>query len=225
MNVNAASDDSDENPEGPGDAAQLSYEERVQHFTAGYDNSQSIARFLDAKASAVIGIIPVVLGLSIGVLNWLGPLLGYQDYKDVIGMGLPIFIWPLCVATFAWLGFEAFTAVRSAFNAISPRVKIAPPSVLFPYRYEGEDADDTIEERDTSYRSRVRYFTRDAKQSDAIEDHRRQLVQMSMIVRAKIDDVKSAVTHLKRTLLAASVFVGLLLVYSGVVALAREFAC
>ena len=41
---------------------QLKFEQVVQHFAAGYENSQSVVRFLETKAAAVLGGVPVILG-------------------------------------------------------------------------------------------------------------------------------------------------------------------
>jgi hypothetical protein len=43
--------------------------ELFAHLKAGYDNSQAVVRFLDTKASAVVGAVPIVVGALAALMN------------------------------------------------------------------------------------------------------------------------------------------------------------
>ncbi|MBE02058.1 MAG: hypothetical protein CL958_03045 [Euryarchaeota archaeon] len=169
----------DAGADGPG-ANSLDFESRVGHLRAGYENSQAAVRFLDTKAAAVVGGIPVILGIFTTVFKWaLDAELGASIFSCVVGLVISV-IFSLTMLLLAWL------SLHSAFQALSPRnTGEAQPSVLFPYRSSG-------------FGQRLSFFT-DGKASEetVVEDYHRQITRMSEIVEAKMDRVKSAIRYLQ----------------------------
>lgn len=184
----------------------LKFEERVAHLKTGYDNSQSVVRFLDTKASAVIGAIPIVIAALTGLFGAVKDLGRWeQAFKSDYGMVL----WAAALLTIAVsvvLLVFAVLAIVAAFSAITPRnTGEAKPSVIFPFESSFE-----FPTPDQSFAARVKHFKEKATQNDALEDYERQIVRMSEIVRQKLTCVNTAVKELKVFFIFAVILLGLL---------------
>lgn len=184
----------------------LEYDEVIAHLAAGYANSQSVVRFLDTKAAAVVGVVPILLAILAAVFKWLQDSIDWQTTFETMWpcpawvLGVAFFVLALLLLTFAWL------SVKSAFNAILPR----PPgktkaSVLFPY-----DSPD--------FGDRIDLFVGKPTQSDAFEDYKRQITRMSQITAIKVKHLDCAISWLKWMVFVAATSLGVMVVLSAVMA-------
>ncbi len=157
----------------------------MAHFSAGYNNSQSVVRFLDTKAAAVLGAVPVLLGILAAIFTWLEDFSEWHRVITLDGLWLGIACGGSLLVIVATLFIFAWLTVKAAFNAILPRdTSEALPSLIFPFEAPG-------------FESRVSVFTDEPAQSDAIEDYRRQVLRMSQIVPKKFFWVNCAIRRLK----------------------------
>jgi hypothetical protein len=190
-----------------GHSERLSFQDRVAHLKSGYDNSQSVARFLDTKASAVIAAIPIVVALFTLLVNVVKDAAQWrQAFASPIALLLYIFV-ALLVASVIALLEAAGQAIAAAFRAITPRTSgKTKPSVLFPCeeKFDGSPPDDT-------FASRVAFLIHEAKENDVFEDYERQIIRMSEIVAQKFGCVNEAIEHLKRFFICAVFVLGLIL--------------
>lgn len=164
-------------------ADKLNHPECVSHLKAGYDNSQAVVRFLDTKASAVIGVIPIVIGILTALVGMIKEWGAWQSGLHAEGACLLVaclVITGLCAIS---LIATAVLAISAGFCAISPRdTGTTKPSVVFPFEKSYVDSPP-----DHSYAARVTHFVEGANNHDLLEDYKRQLVRMSRIVQQKID--------------------------------------
>lgn len=183
----------------------MEYADRVAHLKAGYDNSQSVVRFLDTKASAVIAVIPVII---VALTALFGVVKDWARWERAFTSEHACTLWIMLTVTAivaVALLVTAISAIVSAFRAITPRdTGTVKPSILFPFAkaYEYPPPDD-------SFASRVAFFKDSAKRPDVLEDYERQLVRMSQIVSQKLIYVNDAVKYLKRFFVAAACLLGL----------------
>jgi hypothetical protein len=182
----------------------LEFDQRVAHLKAGYDNSQSVVRFLDTKASAVIATIPVVIAVLTALF---GVVKDWGQWKDAFASRHSCVLWTALITTAlvaAALLLSAVFAIVSAFKAITPRdTGIAKPSVLFPFEKNYAAA-----WPDNSFASRVAFFKGEAKRLDVLEDYERQIIRMGEITAQKLGCVDDAVKHLKRFFVTAVILLG-----------------
>lgn len=192
----------------------LRFDERVQHFAAGYNNSQSVVRFLDTKASAVIGTIPVILALLAGFASWLERWWNFGAMIDAVGGCIVVLISGLFLAVAGILLYYAVVAVVSAFAAIAPQdIGDTRPSLLFPFASSSQPAQ-PHEPAGNPFEARAELFVRGATREDALEDYRRQVVRMGQILKRKIRHVNDAVDYLKRLFVSAFALVLLLCLFT-----------
>jgi hypothetical protein len=189
-----------------GSVESMEFGDRLAHLKSGYDNSQSVVRFLDTKASAVIAAIPVVIAALTALFS---VVKDWGNWEKAFASEHACALWTVITVTsiaIAALLLTAILAIVSAFKAITPRdTGKAKPSVLFPFEtaYGSPTPDD-------SYAARVAFFKEQAKRPDVLEDYERQLVRMSQIVAQKLSCVNDAVGHLKQFFMAAVCLLGLI---------------
>lgn len=160
----------------------LTFEEQISHLDAGYRNSQSVVRFLDTKAAATIGAVPVLLGMLSAVFAWLHDEDHWGALLDEIGVCVPLM---LGVAIVSVLIVFAFMTVRAAFDVIAPRdAGNGTASVLFP-------------QKSPEFESRLASLADLPSQRDVIEDYRRQITRMSGIVSTKMKYARQSMCYLK----------------------------
>ena len=180
----------------------LSFDQRVQHFAAGYENAQAVVRFLDTKASAVIGSVPLILALLSGLFAWLEDHRDNQSILDCAGAIVSVALWSVIAVAVVWLLVESVLAVFSAFRAINPqKPHESRPSLLFPYA--DDPTSGNVEGHDSNYDARLAYFVDGVCQADVLEDYRRQHSRMAEIIARKIEHLSVAVSSVKRLFLAA----------------------
>ncbi len=192
----------------PGEEKPLEFKERIDHFAAGYNNSQAVVRFLDTKASAVIGVIPIVIA-ALSALFGLFKDWGRWEaaFKSDYHWWLCLFVVSVFLSSLAML-YQAVRAIVAAFDVISPRkTGSAKPSVIFPISMKCD-----LASPDDSFVSRAQHFVSEATRRDALVDYRRQVVRMSEIVDEKMACLKTAIQHLKRFFVFALVLLSLVCV-------------
>lgn len=176
----------------------LSFEKTVAHLSAGYENSQAVVRFLDTKAAAVIGGVPVMLGILAAVFNW-----AYDAGLGEIGAGSPIHrCITVAVAVAAALGILclAWCAINAAFKALIPRdTGTAEASVVFPFK-------------SADFSARLALFLTHATESHVIEDYTRQIDRMSEIVATKLRCVARSIRFVRYLLAAALTSVAVMVI-------------
>jgi len=207
--------DTDENDKRNEDAPgkPLSFNDTVEHLSAGYANSQATVRFLDTKASAVVGIVPVVMGLLFVAVRWLTGLTPTTTATEIFGVRVVV-IW------FVASGFVVVAmlvagamALAGAFKCLIPRKpRDSKSSVLFPHRVS-----DTTEGADTMA-DRIRLFTGQPEKRDLLDDYEWQLDRMATIVGQKMSAVQSAVRCIRSFLVLAAVVAGFILAYGAATA-------
>ena len=179
------------------DVELLDHERRVAHFRAGYENSQAVVRFLDTKATAAVGIVPVTLAAVSGVAKWI------VSEGKWVGESGASHLW-IIIATVALaligMAFVAL-AIRTlwcAFGALLPKAPGGTqPSLLFPYQAP-------------EFVDRVELFMRGGAHQDEVEDYRRQVVRMGQIAKAKLIAVQNAFKVLRWLLIVGVAFIMML---------------
>lgn len=196
--------------------SEMSYGEQVDHLAAGYANSQSVVRFLDTKAAAVLGVVPVVLGVLGALFKWQLDVVPIMRLRASIGLSVSVCVCLVMLGLSIVLLVFAWRTVYCVFGAILPRTPgDTKPSILFPYH-------------DTEFGERLSHFLTSPTQKDALEDYQRQLTRMSMIVAIKIERVEQAIGNLKRLFLwGAITIIFMVIVVAGdsIVSLVGNASC
>lgn len=180
----------------------IGFEHQVAHLSASYSNSQAFVRFADAKAGAVIGGVPVFIGMLAGVFAWMCDTF---ELDTVIRQNPS---WPPAVVVTALLIYTfvlvilGWNAISAAFNAIRPRCS-DDASILFPFE-------------SPEFAARLNKFITDGDESEILEDYRRQLARMGQIARHKHESLNRAFTCLKGLLAVVVCGLGVLIVVSGI---------
>ncbi len=192
-----ASDSSNPNAD---QVTRLDYKQRVEHFAKGYDNAQSVVRFLDTKASAVIAAIPLLVGAVSGLFAIMKEWVRWDKAFAADYAWLLLFTFAAVIVFIIRFALKSLGAAKAAFDALTPQKPLdAKPSVIFPfeqtYQYEGHDR--TFADRAKFMRS----ITADA--CDALDDWERQTIRMSEIVKRKINFVNDAICELKGAFVSA----------------------
>lgn len=188
------------------DPAALTFEQRVRHFEAGYANSQAVVRFLDQKAAAVIGVVPIVLGALAAFANWSNDTFKWSGAAAALPFWAKFVLLGILLIAGAVLLYFSWRALAAAFAAISPQnIGKSLPSLLFPFGAAGAAAE--------SLRERVQIYVKGGSTDDVVECYRRQMIRMGEIVAQKMQHTQDAVSHLKGLFVSAAAV--LLLIYAG----------
>jgi len=183
----------------------LTFEETVAQMSRGYENTQRVVQFMDAKAGAVIalslGIFIVTGKLVVGVHDRLGEglLLSHKAPLCFMLWGMTILV--LCI------GVAGFVCLHLAFRAVRPNGLPLPEhfSPLFPAADKPWNNPTC-----TTY---IRKLVSGESQRFALREFEQQLLAMGGIVYLKIKSLRSAI----RALWWQGLFAFLLLVFIGVV--------
>lgn len=190
----------------------LSHEGTVEHLKSGYENSQSVVRFLDTKAAAIIGGVPVLLGIVAALLNWLNSNLISDHFESTKNAGV-IAIFFLVLSALLLI-LIASKAIYEAFSAVTPRnTGESEPSVIFPFNTPG-------------FETRLETFTtKSAKECDVIEDYKRQIIRMGEIVEEKIKHTSNAIRFTRYLLIASASIVSVAILLSGYSTISASECC
>lgn len=177
----------------------LTFEERIAQLGAGYSNSQSVVHFLDTKAAAVIGVVPILLGILAAVFKWLQDSWQWGKVIGLMGWGVPIVFVSVMLVIAVMLLIIACRTVAAAFSAISPRDPATSlPSTLFPHSPStGVASPANVAPAETCASRISRFASGEVTRKDALDCYDRQMRRMGEIVHDKMADVKRAVGRLK----------------------------
>lgn len=180
----------------------LSHEGTVEHLKSGYENSQSVVRFLDTKAAAIIGGVPVLLGIVAALLNWLNSNLIIDQFAPAQNAGQATTVFLVISALL--LIFIASRAIFEAFSAVTPRnIGNFEPSVIFPFNSSG-------------FGTRLETFTTSsATELDVVLDYKCQILRMGEIVEEKIKHTSNAIRFTRYLLIASASIVSVAILLGG----------
>lgn len=192
-------------PTGLQSTTSLTFEETVAQMSRGYENTQRVVQFMDAKAGAVIA-------LSIGIFILAGKLV--VGVHDRLGEGMltahkaPLccMLWGMTILVLC-IGVAGFVCLHLAFRAVRPNGLPLPEhfSTLFPAADKPWNNPTC-----TTY---LRKLVSGESQRFALREFEQQLLAMGGIVYLKIKSLRSAI----RALWWQGLFAFLLLVFIGVV--------
>ncbi|GAA5127235.1 hypothetical protein JIN84_08965 [Luteolibacter yonseiensis] len=194
-----------DSPEGVDLAAKLSFEATVAQMSRGFENTQRVIQFMDAKAGAVIalclGIFILTGKLVVGVYDRLGEGMLTSHHAPVNFM-----IWGM-TAIVVGVGLTGFISLHFAFGAVKPNGLPQPEhfTTLFPAAKKPWEQPDL-----TNYMGRA---VAGENQHFVLDEFRRQLLALGDIVFRKINCLKTAIFFLWWQ----GLFSFLLLVFIGVV--------
>lgn len=190
----------------------LSSDQINAHLSASYNNSQSTVRFLDTKAAAIIGCVPVLLGIIAALFNWLKNHYIHGKVECTTSQDITVLLY-LGVSALVLI-YISSRAVHEAFSALTPRdTGNAEPSVLFPFNGPG-------------FKSRLELFTHNsATETDICYDYHRQILRMGEIVEQKIKHTSRAIRRTQHLLIAAVICVSIAIVFVGCNALSATPVC
>jgi len=180
----------------------LEYQKRIDHLKAGYDNTQSVVRFLDTKASAVVAGVTAVFGLNVALAKWLFSFLPVYWVKVGHWCGfwlLPPWLMLLAVGVMC---YYLFHTLKHAYLTLVPRdTGSSAPSALFPWIPTQDQSSKkklTDAEINTAAKqeARIELYGLDCTESDAIQDYTEQLKQMGRIIAVKLNHCKLSIKHL-----------------------------
>jgi len=183
----------------------LSFEATVAQLSRGYENTQRVIQFMDAKAGAVIALCLAIFVLTgklvVGVHDRLGEGMLTSHQAPVSFM-----IWGMTTLVVG-VGITGFISLHFAFKAVRPNGLPQPEhfTTLFPAAKQP-----WTNPRLTSYLDNV---VGGEDQHFVLDEFRRQLLAVGDIVFRKIEALKSAIT----ILWLQGLFSFLLLVFIGVV--------
>lgn len=180
---------------------ELDYQERIAHLKSGYDNTQSVVRFLDTKASAVVAGATAVFGLNVALAKWLFSFL--PAYLEKVSHWCGFWLLPplLMIIAIGFISYNLYHALRHAYLTLVPRdTGGSEPSALFPMiptvgankkpLSEGEKLNATKQE------ARIELYGLNCNQADAIKDYTEQLKQMGRIISVKLKHCKLSIEYL-----------------------------
>lgn len=147
-------------------------------------------RFLDTKASGIVGFVPLILGLLVALLRVLPNPLGAEVLAGMNPHPHILFLktlWALAVITGIGCLILGGFALHEAFRCLVPRDGgKSEPSVLFPIGPCPSSDDDEMVQRIDQLASSA------ATQADQLDDYRGQLRRMSEILGLKVKHCQNA---------------------------------
>jgi hypothetical protein len=183
----------------------LSFEATIAQLSRGYENTQRVIQFMDAKAGAVIALCLAIFVLTgklvVGVHDRLGEGMLTSHHAPV-----SIMIWGM-TGLVGLVGVTGFISLHYAFKAVRPNALPRPEhfSTLFPAASQPWS-----DPRLTAYMDRI---VAGEDQHFVLDEFRRQLLAVGDIVFRKIAALKTAITFLW----LQGLFSFLLLVFIGLV--------
>lgn len=166
----------------------LSFEATVAQMYRGYENTQRVIQFMDAKAGAVIalclGIFVLTGKLVVGVYDRLGDGMLNTHQAPVCFM-----IWGMA-AMVVGVGITGFVCLHFAFKSVKPNGLPKPEhfTTLFPAGKQPWANPDLVAYVDKVVTGENQYFI--------LDEFRRQLLAVGDIVYRKIESLKAAIGFL-----------------------------
>ncbi len=195
----------EERPQGLVPTEKLSFEATIAQLSRGYENTQRVIQFMDAKAGAVIALCLAIFVLTgklvVGVHDRLGEGMLTSHQAPVSFM-----IWGM-TGLVAAVGITGFGSLHYAFKAVRPNglPQSEHFSTLFPAARQP-----WANPRLAAYMDNV---VAGEDQHFVLDEFRRQLLAVGDIVYRKIEALKTAIS----ILWLQGLFSFLLLVFIGLV--------
>lgn len=181
----------------------LSFDQTVSHLVRGYENTQRVIQFMDAKAGAVVALSLAIFAFVGKVLAW---AYGETD-ATVIGQ-FPC--WVVCALVI--LGFAilacGFVSLSFAFKTVRPNH--LPDAEAFSTLFPAHSLDGKEEAK-----RRLRPIVAGTDCGFVVDEFQRQLLAVGEIVHRKINWLRTSIQWLWCQGLA-SVLLGALISWMGV---------
>ena len=181
----------------------LTFDETVSHLVRGYDNTQRVIQFMDAKAGAVVALSLAIFAFVGKVLAW-----AYGETDAAVVRQFPC--WMVC--SLVILGFAillcGFVSLSFAFKTVRPNhlPDAEAFSTLFPaHSLEGKE----------EAKRRLRPIVAGTDCGFVVDEFQRQLLAVGVIVHRKINWLRVSIQWLWCQGLA-SVLLGALISWMGV---------
>lgn len=183
----------------------LTFEETVAQLARGYENTQRVVQFMDAKSGAVVALCLAIFVLTgklvVGVHDRLGEGMLISHNAPTCFM-----VWGMG-ALVVGVGFSGFIALHFAFRAVRPNGLPKPEhfSTLFPAGKDAWSDPVLIDYMEKVVAGQDREFV--------LSEFRQQLLAMGGIIYLKIEALRSAI----KALWWQGLFSFLLLLFVGLV--------
>ncbi len=162
----------------------LSFEETVSHMARGYDNTQRVIQFLDAKAGAVVALSLAIFAFVGKVLVW-----AYGETSAMVIQFYPCWLVGTLVILGALILACGFVSLTFAFKTVRPNhlPHAEAFSTLFPaHTLEGED----------EAKRRLKPIATGADCAFVIKDFHVQLLAVGKLVHRKISWLRISIQWL-----------------------------
>lgn len=175
----------DDRPHGLDPSEKLSFEATIAQLSRGYENTQRVIQFMDAKAGAIVALCLAIFVLTgklvVGVHDRLGEGMLTSHQAPVSFM-----IWGM-TGLVAAVGITGFASLHYAFRAVRPNGLPEPKhfSTLFPAAREPWTNADLTAYMDNVVAGQDQHFV--------LDEFRRQLLAVGDIVYRKIEALKTAI--------------------------------
>jgi hypothetical protein len=152
----------------------LTFEETVSHLARGYENSQRVIQFMDAKAGAVIALCLAIFAL-------VGKMVGWAFGAGAVTAFQALSCWEKCS-----LAVAAFAIILCGFGTLSFAFKTVKPNPL-----PGWDAFAALfpahaKRHVLMAKERLNPFLLGADQGDVVREYEAQLIAVGQLVHGKI---------------------------------------
>lgn len=181
----------------------LTFDETVSHLIRGYENTQRVIQFMDAKAGAVVA-------LSLAIFAFVGKVLAWAYGETDAAMIGKFPCWVVCALVI--LGFAilacGFVSLSFAFKTVRPNH--LPDAEAFSTLFPAHSLDGKEEAK-----RRLRPIVAGANCGFVVDEFQRQLLAVGEIVHRKINWLRTSIQWLWCQGLA-SVLLGALISWMGV---------
>lgn len=185
-------------------ATKLTFEETVAQMSRGYENTQRVIQFMDAKAGAVVA-------LSLGILAFVGKVTAWAYEKTDAEAICRLSCWLQVFGVLFGFGvcLTCFCCIRDAFKTVRPNGLPSQDafSTLFP-AHDGAAGKENAEKY-------LAAIAAGKSQGDSLDEFKRQLVAVGGIAYSKIMWLRDSIWWL-RWQGVASLALGMLIAWAAV---------
>lgn len=182
-------DESDLKVDGFDPGAKLSFAETIEHLNRGFEHSQRVAQFMDAKASGVIAFCLAVFAFIANVVAWVygvsgsGCLTKWNEPSTWVHGVLALLV--------VWAAYHGGKCLYRAFSIIRPNGLPTQEgfTTLFPVREQAAKHEQAV-----AYLNR---FVQGESRQFVIKEFNSQLLAMGGIIYFKIAELQKSITHLR----------------------------
>jgi hypothetical protein len=202
----------EEQPSRPADSAgkevfspdtKLTFEETVSHMARGYDNTQRVIQFMDAKAGAVVA-------LSLAIFVFVGKVCAWAFEKTDAGVLHALPCGLVCVLVFFGIALLVCGFVSLTYAFLTVRPNHLPNSDAFSTLFPAHS-----DEGEEEAKRRLQPIVAGADCGFAVDEYRRQLIAVGKLVHRKINWLRTSIHWLWCQGLA-SVILGAVISWMGI---------